>query len=185
MHPDLTIVTNQLRAAQSAIHALAESVDDATWVTRPSANAWSMSECVAHLTLTTEAFLPAMHTQLKRPESRARAAPARMRRGVLGWVLCRALEPPVRSRYPTTAPFVPDEQESKEDVLRAFDVSQESLLATIRLGDGIDLTRIRLTSPFDPRLQYSLFSALHITAAHQRRHLWQATKVRDRLAHGA
>ncbi|MBK9549735.1 MAG: DinB family protein [Gemmatimonadetes bacterium] len=75
MHPDLTIVTNQLLAAQAEIHRLAASVDESTWVTRPAPTSWSMSECIGHLTLTTEAFLPAMRDQLQRPESRARRAP--------------------------------------------------------------------------------------------------------------
>lgn len=182
MHPDLSTVTSQLKATQAEAHRLAESVNEASWVARPAPESWSMSECIAHLTLTTEAFLPMMHEQLQRPEARARAAPARMRRGLLAWVLCRSLEPPVRSRYPTTAAFVPDFATTKEAALRDFDQSQDALLATIRLGDGVDLTRIQLTSPFDARLHYSLFSALHITAAHQRRHLWQANRARGRLA---
>ena len=182
MHPDLTIVTDQLLAAQSAIHRLAESVDETTWVTRPAPTSWSMSECIGHLTLTTEAFLPAMREQLQRAESRARRAPAKMRRSFLAWMLCRALEPPARQKYPTTAAFVPDEAMSKVETLAEYDRSQEALLAMIRLGDGIDLTRIELVSPFDSRLHYSFFSALHIEAAHQRRHIWQATKARDRLA---
>jgi|CXWL01.1.fsa_nt_gi hypothetical protein len=184
MHPDLTIVTDQLLAAQAEIHRLAESVDERTWVTRPapSSSSWSMSECIGHLTLTTEAFLPAMREQLQRPESRARRAPAKMRRSFLAWMLSRALEPPARQKYPTTTAFVPDEAMSKAETLAEYDRSQDALLAMIRLGDGIDLTRIRLVSPFDPRLHYSFFSALHIAAAHQRRHIAQAIKARDRLA---
>ncbi len=181
MHPDLLKVTSQLEAAQAEVHGLAQSVDDATWVARPAPESWSISECVAHLALTTEAFLPMMREQLQRPEARGRAAPARMRRGPLAWVLCRSLEPPVRSRYPTTAAFVPDATMPKEAALGEFDHSQDALLATIRLGDGADLTQIRLTSPFDARLHYSFFSALHIIAAHQRRHLWQANRARERL----
>ena len=98
MHPDLTTVTSQLLAAQAEIHRLAESVDERTWVTRPAPTSWSMSECIGHLTLSTEAFLPAMRDQLQRPESRARRAPAKMRRSFLAWILCRALEPPARNR---------------------------------------------------------------------------------------
>jgi hypothetical protein len=182
MHPDLSPLVTELERLRDEVLSVASSVDDTTWVTRPAAAAWSIGECIAHLTLTTEAFLPAMHERLQRPESRARPAPARMRRGLMAWVLCRALEPPVRSRYPTTSPFVPDQAPPREKTSRNFVTSQEALLATIRLGDGIDLTRIRLVSPFDPRLHYSFYSALHIIAAHQRRHLWQAQRVRERLS---
>ena len=69
----------------------------------------------------------------------------------------------------------------KAETLAEYDRSQEALLAMIRLGDGIDLTRIELVSPFDSRLHYSFFYALHIAAAHARRHIWQATKARERL----
>lgn len=182
MHPDLSPLVSQLESLRDDVTRLAESVDDATWVTRPSPASWSIGECIEHLLLTNEAFLPAMHEQLQRPEARARSAPARMRRGLMAWVLCRALEPPVRSRYPTTAPFVPATAPPRSRTARNFVTSQEALLATIRLGDGVDLTRIRLVSPFDARLEYSFFSALHIIAAHQRRHLWQAQRARERLA---
>jgi hypothetical protein len=181
MHPDLTPLSSQLESLRDEVTQLADAVDDTTWVTRPSPTSWSIGECVEHLLLTNEAFLPAMHEQLQRPEARARAAPARMRRGVIAWVLCRALEPPVRSRYPTTAPFVPASAPPRTVTARNFVTSQEALLATIRLGDGVDLTRIRLVSPFDARLEYSFFSALHIIAAHQRRHLWQARRAREQL----
>jgi hypothetical protein len=181
MHPDLSPLVSQFESLRDEVTRLAASVDDATWTTRPSPSSWSIGECVEHLVLTSEAFLPAMHEQLQRPESRARPAPARMRRGLVAWVLCRALEPPVRSRYPTTAPFVPGSAPSRTATAQRFVTSQEALLATIRLGDGVDLTRIRLVSPFDARLEYSFFSALHIIAAHQRRHLWQAQRARERL----
>ncbi len=181
MHPDLTVITDQLLAAQAEIHRLAASVDDTTWTTRPAPTSWSMGECIGHLTLTTEAFLPAMREQLQRPEARARRAPARMRRSILAWILCRALEPPARQKYPTTSAFVPDEAMPKAETLALYDRSQDALLAMIRLGDGLDLTRVELVSPFDARLHYSFFSALHIDAAHQRRHIWQATKARERL----
>jgi hypothetical protein len=47
--------------------------------------------------------------------------------------------------------------------------------------DGLDVTTIRVTSPFNASLRYSAYSALHILAAHERRHLWQAERVRDQL----
>ena len=47
--------------------------------------------------------------------------------------------------------------------------------------DGLDITRIRVTSPFNTSLRYSAYSALHILAAHERRHLWQAENVREQL----
>ena len=179
MHADLAAIERELRDIEAHARGLVESVDEATWVTRPKPESWSMSECLAHLTLSTNAFLPAVREQLARPEVRARQAPARMRRDLIGWALSRMLEPPVRSKMPTTASFIPGGHQSRAEALAAFVASQAALLELLHESDGIDITQVRMTSPFNARVKYSLFSMFRITTAHQRRHLWQAEQARD------
>lgn len=141
-----------------------------------------MDECVAHLTLTTRYYLPIL-------EETVDAAPevepgGRFRRDLAGWLLSRMLEPPVRIKTPTKATYTPAATASREVTVAAFDLAQVALIEAIRRLDGLDPTRIRMTSPFNAKLRYSIYSALHILAAHQRRHLWQAEQVRTRLVAG-
>jgi hypothetical protein len=104
-----------------------------------------------------------------------------MKRDITGWLLTRMMEPPVRFRMRTAAAFIPPGSESRAGGMAAFDASQAALLQQIEALDGMDLTRLRVISPFNRSIRYSVWSALHILAAHQRRHLWQAEQVRERL----
>lgn len=182
MHADLAAIERELRDIEAHARGLVESVDEATWVTRPTPDSWSMSECLAHLTLSTNAFLPAVREELARPEVRARQAPAHMRRDFMGWALSRMMEPPVRSKFPTSAAFIPGGDATRAAALAAFVESQAVLIGLLHDSDGIDITQVRVTSPFNARVKYSLFSMFRITTAHQRRHLWQAEQARDAMA---
>lgn len=183
MYADLEEVAAEFQAAQARLHRLAESVDDATWVVPPPRGGWSMGECVAHLTITSNRFIPILAEAAESApffdDSDAPIKP--MRRDLAGWLLSWMMEPPVRLRMATSSAFVPGGAEPRAATVAAFDASQASMLQQIRALEGLDLTRIRVTSPFSASIRYTMWSALHILVAHQRRHLWQAERVRDRL----
>ena len=50
--------------------------------------------------------------------------------------------------------------------------------------DGRPIDRVKVTSPFNPRLRYNLYACLTILPRHQERHLWQAERVLERLQDG-
>ncbi len=185
MHPDLALLSHQFEAAEARLHRLAEMVDDVQWGRRVRETSWSIGECVAHLTLTNARYLPLLSEAIDAApmmdEPDEAAVPERMRRDVAGWLLSRMMEPPVRFRVPTAAAFVPAGAASRAADLAEFDGVQAKLREMIVAMDGLDPTRIRLTSPFNARLKYSLYSALHILAAHERRHIWQAERVLRQL----
>jgi hypothetical protein len=185
MHPDLALLSQQFEAAEARLHRLAELVDDAQWGRRARETSWSIGECVAHLSLTNARYLPLLSEAIDAApmmdEPDEAAVPERMRRDVAGWLLSRMMEPPVRFRVPTSAAFVPVGAASRATDLAEFDGVQAKLREMIVAMDGLDPTRIRLTSPFNARLKYSLYSALHILAAHERRHIWQAERVMRQL----
>lgn len=186
MHPDLERIASEFSETQAKIHRLAEQVDETTWITRPAPNSWSIDECVAHLNLTNERFLPlldevadAAPRWLNGPDGNPVIRP--MRRDFAGWFLSWMMEPPVRFRLPTSAPFVPQAPASRSATVAAFDATQSRLLAKLPALDGYDLSTIRIISPFNASLKYGAWSALCILAAHERRHLWQAERARQKL----
>jgi DinB family protein len=58
MHPQLQIVIDEFAAAPTRLHTLAAAMPEDWWAVRAEAERWSVGECVAHLNLTAEAFLP-------------------------------------------------------------------------------------------------------------------------------
>jgi hypothetical protein len=185
VHPDLEFLAQQFAEAEARMHRLAESVSESTWGTRPSAGGWSMDECVAHLTLTNQRYVPILAEAADAaPALDDRASPRTMHRDLAGRLLTWMMEPPVRFRLPTRAEFTPQGPVSRSRTVAEFDAAQAAIQQQIRAMDGLDISRIRVTSPFNASLRYSAYSALHILVAHERRHLWQAERVRDRLREG-
>jgi hypothetical protein len=48
----------------------------------------------------------------------------------------------------------------------------------VRRFADIDLARVTFPNPFIRGVRFSLATGLHVIAAHERRHLWQAWRVR-------
>jgi hypothetical protein len=95
---------------------------------------------------------------------------------LLGRILRWFLEPPIRQRVKTTAPFVPKAVRTKADAFSEFAGLQEKLVELLRDARDTDLGQ-KIVSPFDKRVRYNLYSAFRIMAAHERRHLWQAEQA--------
>jgi hypothetical protein len=179
MDQQLADLDSQFAAVTDAARARFGGLAQAEMGRRADPQAWSIAECVAHLTLTTDAFLPLLDEAIARAPARAGRPP--FRKSFLGGWLARGMEPPVRGRFKTVAGFVPAAQESGGDVLGEFSRSQDELRARLRSSDGRDISKVRVRSAFNRRLTYNVYTAFLILAAHQRRHLWQATEVRRRL----
>lgn len=170
------IETDLTDARRQARH-VTEFLDPERWATRPAPAEWSVAECLIHLNLTSQAFLPLIRSAIAEGRERKLFGTGPYRRDFAGWLVWRLTKPPVRFRIKTTAPFVPPGIEPKDRVLDEFDTLQDHVIACVREAAGLDLGRLRIVSPFDSRLKYNLYSCLTIIPAHQRQHLAQAEQA--------
>jgi hypothetical protein len=184
----LASIRNELDATTARLHALVDTMDDATWRARPRTHRWSAAECVEHLNLTSRAYLPLLREAIRDGRARGLTNPGgSASAGLIGWLLLRAQEPPVRPRrrIRTTKAFVPLEVGPKTQVVAEYERLQREMIFLMVDGEGLALSRIKVSSPFLPRLRYSVYFALRIIPGHQRRHLWQAEQaVKDVRARG-
>ena len=60
----------------------------------------------------------------------------------------------------------------------AFQAEHHGVVAFLRENADLDLASVRFVNPFIRGLRFSLATGLHVIAAHERRHLWQAWRVR-------
>ena len=162
-------VEKELNEATRRAWMLVQSTDGRLFTVRPTPLSWSAAECLAHLSISTEMFLPVLRDAIDRAPKKPRKA----RMDLLGRVLAWFLEPPIRKRVRTSAPFVPKSTRAKADAFGEFASLQEKLMELLRAAREADLS-FKIVSPFDKRVRYNLFSAFRIVAAHERRHLWQA-----------
>jgi hypothetical protein len=174
--PQLQAIIQDFEAAQQRLHKLAERVSAEIWNQRPTPGRWSIAECVAHLNLTSKAFVPLIQDALERAP-RTGPNPRRFRRDLTGWLLWKTAGPPVRFRVKTTAGFVPMQTSSREELIAEFDRLQVDQITCVRNAEGYALDRARITSPFDARFRYNLYSCFTILPRHQHRHIWQAEQI--------
>ena len=183
MHIELTSILNQFDTVQDRIHRLADNLTEKRWPERADPARWSVAECLAHLNLTGRAYLPLLREALEEAISRDEPAPARYRRDPLGWMLSLAMGPVPRiGRFRlgagrTIPKFVPERGLPKAQLMTEFDRLQREQAGLVREADGLPINRVLVTSPFDQRLRYNLYSTFVILPKHQRCHVVQAERV--------
>jgi hypothetical protein len=179
---------SQLSTLRSGFSALSEraaflvaAVGETRLTKRPAPNKWSVADCLVHLTLSTNAFLPLWSQALAKARTEARPSGKDYKMDFWGCLLKWSLEPPPRFRFPAPPSFQPPSTVPADQVLPQFLASQEELLTTLASSDGLAIDRYKIVSPFSSPVKYSVWSSFCICAAHERRHLWQAERVIEAL----
>ena len=170
----LDAVEKELNEATRRAWTLVQSTDGRLFTVRPETRSWSAAECLAHLSISAEMFLPPLRAAIDEGRKRKRRGKPKM--DLFGRVLAWFLEPPIRKKVKTAAPFVPKSTRAKAEAFGEFASLQEKLIDLLREAREADL-RMKIVSPFDRRVRYNLYSAFRIVAAHERRHLWQAEQA--------
>jgi hypothetical protein len=181
MTPPLNQIRVQIEDASSQARKLVQDLDPALLGRRPDQNSWSVAECIAHLSLTADAFLAPIRQAIEDGRSRhLRQSGTSFHRGISARLLEWFLEPPYRLKSRTPAAFVPG-VEHPGAVLPEFLDRQQQLLTTLAEADGLALDRLRITSPFARPMRYNVYDAFRLIAVHERRHLWQAGQTLRKL----
>ncbi|MGE0407306.1 MAG: DinB family protein [Candidatus Korobacteraceae bacterium] len=180
---ELQALEAALDAAERDAYAVVTGLTEAQGQWRAQAGQWSIAECLEHLATANTVYLEAM----KEPAARARAN-GRLRRGpakpgLLGGWFVRSLEPPVNPRFKTKAPrkIQPHSSPGLQDAFRNFLASQEAVRAFLRANADLDLAGVRFPNPLVRGVRFSLATGLHVIPAHERRHLWQARRIREQV----
>ena len=183
MQPQLAAIVTQLEDAQQRLHRLEARTPADRWSARSAADRWSIGECIAHLNLTSQAYIPLLRQAFVDPKLANRTAPARYRRDPMGWLLSLSVGNLPRigrlrfGRVKTKPQFVPGGDLDREMVVGEFNTLQHELIQLTRAAEGKSLEQMRIVSPFDTRVSYNAYSCLVILPRHQQRHLWQAEHV--------
>jgi DinB family protein len=172
----------QFRDLSAAASALRGRFAATAFAARPRPDSWSAAECLAHLNISADPYFPIWRDALEQSAPASGLPREAYRLDFWGSVLVWTLEPPPRFRFPTPRRFEPIDSGSIDEVLPALVERQETILRVIDGSRRIDLEAIPVTSPFQRRVRYSMWSSLCVTAAHERRHLWQAARALEQAA---
>lgn len=144
---------------------------------QPGPRAWSMGQCLEHLCITNEIYVPAISAALAdKPDSPVQEiTPGWMGR----WFIRSFIEPsPVTKRASAPKKIVPSSH-VELSVLDRFLRSNMGVRELIRNAGSYDVNRIRFINPFLPLVRFTVGTGLKIICGHQRRHLLQADRVKQ------
>lgn len=174
----LSDLRGQFEAAARDARDLTEGLSPTQLGWQP-AEKWSIAECLDHLN-SAHRILPRFDKIFAEARRRGDSGSEPYRAGLLAALYIRVAEPPVRRlRFRSPKAYRPRAKEELGDAVPRFLDLQEGLVSRLRDAEGLDLTRLRLSSPVTRRFKMSVAEWFAFLAVHQRRHLWQARRVRE------
>lgn len=149
------------------------TTEQLNWHPRPGA--WSVGQCLDHLLVSNQQYLPAIIGALA---GKARSPVPEIKIGWFGTWFIRsfAAESPGMKKVRAPGKIVPH-QHVELSVLERFLGSNQSLRSLIREAGQYDVNHIRFKNPFIPLIFFTVGTGLEITVNHQHRHLLQAERV--------
>ncbi|MEM1115816.1 MAG: DinB family protein [Bacteroidota bacterium] len=165
--------------ARDRLGVLTDGMSDETFNAKPSAKGWSVGECVVHLNTIGKGYLPVLEGAIT-PAAPRGEGPFRY-----GWVTRRFIEA-VRpgSRPMSTAGSMKPPPATglrsdidRERALSRFDADVERFIALCTEADGVDVGRIKVSSPFLPILRLPVGGFLEALGLHAVRHVGQAERA--------
>lgn len=152
------------------------SAEQLNW--QPAPGAWSVAQCLTHLAQMNSVLTAALRKAVGQADKNSVMPRRPLQPGWLGRWFINQMDAPPRRKLKSPKQGVPEANKSGDEILKAFIAAHDELRSLIQESRDFDLNRIRFRNPFIGLLRYSVATALLVIAAHDRRHLWQASQVR-------
>jgi len=161
------------RDAQSIFGRL--NAEQLNW--KPSADSWSVAQCLDHLMSANREMLPAFDeaiggTKRARFFERVPVLP-----GLFGRLLIKAVSPGGKRKLKAPTAAVPSTSALDPHIVGQFVAHQQEVIGKMKAIQNLDPAATVMTSPFASVVTYSLLDACRIIVAHERRHFAQAKRV--------
>lgn len=168
-----------LNANDEAAKKLVAGLNEEQLNWRPAPGSWSVGQCLEHLCITNEAYLPAIVEALR---EKADAPVQQIVPGAFGgWFLRNFIEPSAKGKRAPAPPKIRPTARVGLSVLERFLSGNQSCRETILSARNKDVNRIRFWNPLIKGIRFTVGTGLEIIAGHERRHLLQAERVRNSL----
>lgn len=174
MFADLDVRVTGLDTKLSALARLPEDV----LLRRPPGGGWSIGEVLEHVLVVDTDMISALRDALDRAGNAA-GTPRAWKPTLIARVLLWALRPGTSLRVkaiPKYSNLVP-----RAGVVAACAAHLGDVRALLERADRVDPNALRITSPINAMVKYSLGDALQILVTHAERHMVQIDRTRAAL----
>lgn len=160
---------------------MTEGLTEAQFNWRPSPGEWSIEECLEHLRVVGQWEIRAIETAVDDARAKGITGSGPFRFGPVERFIIGMSQPPVRQKMPAPRRFQPLHGQPLTGVVPTFLHVQSQFIQQIDRSAGLDLRRVKVRTPISSFLRLSLGAMFAQAAAHERRHMEQARRVREKL----
>ncbi|MFN0123278.1 MAG: DinB family protein [Blastocatellia bacterium] len=162
--------------AEKLVAGLTE--DQLNWI--PAPGAWSINLCLEHLRVSNEQMRPMLEGAMSRAKQRAANSEKPYKPTMIGgWMINTMRQTDGKRKFRAPKNFQP-QPDPPPGGLPRFLQSQRMLASLVERAQGLDLS-VTLRSPVTALMRYNLGDAYEIAAAHARRHVAQAGRVKAQM----
>jgi len=172
-----TRLMGELAAADQRAKGLVSGLNREQLNWHPAPGAWSIGQCLEHLSIANEVYLPAMANSLAgKPGS---GVPEILPGWFAQWFITSYIEPSPQTRHARAPKKIVPGVQVELSVLDRFLRSNEAARQLVLQASAYDVNRVRFRNPFIPVIRFTVGTGFEIVSRHQRRHLLQAERVRQ------
>ncbi len=169
---------SELDASDRRAHAVAETLTTEQLNWAPGRGRWSVGQCLEHLCITNDVYVPAIARSLA--DHREQAGVPEITPGWFGrWFIRAYIEPSAETRRGKAPKKIAPPSHVERSVVERFLGGNQSVRALVVRAATYDVNRVRFTNPFIPLIHFTVGTGLEIVVRHQRRHLLQAERIRE------
>lgn len=169
-------------AAEDEARRVVGGLDDAQVNLSPPGGGWSAAQCLDHLARMNVFYVDAVMPDARRAARNPGAFDGLHPGWFARWFI-RSMEPPVtRKLKAPNAEVTPGPRLTRDQAVEAFITSHGPYRELVAIAAETDPDQVIVRNPFYKRVRMKLSTILLIVPAHDRRHLWQATRVVKQIA---
>lgn len=175
---DVRGILADLEANDRRFRPLVHGLNEEQFNWRVDERSWSIAQCLDHLNVANRLYLAPMLVGIEAGRRSGATRKGPIRSGFLERLFVGSMEPPPKWKLPAPRKIVPAVNKPKAEVVEEWRLTQDEVRALLHASAGLDLNGIRFVNPFIPLVRFSVGTGFLVIAAHERRHLWQAERVK-------
>lgn len=140
---------------------------------KPSANVWSIAECLDHLVITNRIYFDEIEKQFSSVQINCNADETPVKHKFFGKLIIKAVDPSNHKKTKTFPVFQPSKSFIEKDVINRLIELQKGFINLISLSINLNTNKYIMPSPASKLIRENFSDVLEIIRLHNKRHLMQ------------
>jgi hypothetical protein len=144
---------------------------------KPSAENWSIAECVDHLIVTNKLYFNEFEKQFAERQINTDCSNTKVKHKWLSKFITKSVDPNNIKKVKTFRVFMPSRSKHSKDIFNSFNEVQNGLINLVSTAMNLDLNKYVMSSPAAKIIKENFCDVLEIIRLHDRRHFNQAERL--------